>query len=182
MYRDVLTHIRPEDVVVDIGAGDLRLGLRMAAQAQTVYAVEVNPLVVAHALRVIGLDLPRNLHVICGNALDVPIPSDVTVGVLLMRHCQHFQEIVRRLQDAGCRRLLTNARWKTGVERIDLDTPAVPFEEVQEGWYACRCGGTGYIGAGERPDATPAEVSSCPACSGTKNPQRTNADVTGGGS
>lgn len=182
VYDNVLAHLRPEDVVLDIGAGDLRLALRMAAKARAVYAVEVNPLIAAHALRIIGLDLPRNLHVICANALDLPIPSDVTVGVLLMRHCQHFQEFVCRLQDAGCRRLLTNARWRTGVETIDLDAPAAPIDSVHEGWYTCRCGGTGYIGTGERPDAAPVEVSSCPACSGTRNPRRSDTEVTEGGS
>ncbi len=164
IYQTVLSHINSKDVVLDIGAGDLRLGLRMARRAERVYAVEVNPLLLAQALDIIGLDLPRSLHVICANALDLSIPADVTVAVLLMRHCHHFREYVDRLQSVGCRRLLTNARWRTGVEVMDLTTSGLAFEDVTEGWYACRCGATGYVGCGESPNAAPIEVVSCPAC------------------
>lgn len=168
IYEAVLDHINSEDTVVEVGAGNLRLALRMAGQAQKVYAVEVNPLLLSRALEIIGLDLPRNLHVICANALDLPVPPDVTVAVLLMRHCQHFPTYVERLQKAGCQRLLTNARWRTGVEFIDLTVPSMPFEDVHEGWYACRCGATGYVGTGSQPNAPPAEVASCPACSASR--------------
>ena len=34
----------PRDVVLDIGAGDLRLSRQMAAVARKVYAVEIDPL------------------------------------------------------------------------------------------------------------------------------------------
>lgn len=164
-YDAVLDHLAPEDVVLDIGAGDLRLALRMAQRAQKVYAVEVNPLVVGQALTTIGLDLPRNLYVICANALDFPIPTGVTVAVLLMRHCQHFEEYFERLRAAGCQRLLTNARWKSRLEAVDLTAPRIPLEQVREGWYACRCGTTGYVGTGAKPGGVPVEVSACPACS-----------------
>ena len=167
-YSTVLGHIVPEDVVLEIGAGDLRLALRMAERARKVYAVEVNPLVVGPALGIIGLRLPRNLHVVCANALDFPIPSGVTTAVLLMRHCQHFGVYFDRLQAAGCRQLLTNVRWKSGVEMIDLTAPRLPFERVHEGWYACRCGAVGYVGQGERPAAPAVEVSDCPACQNGK--------------
>lgn len=164
-YDAVLDHVKPDDVVLDIGAGDLRLALRLADRAQKVYAVEVNPLVVGRALGIIGLDMPRNLHVICANALDLPIPRAVTIAVLLMRHCDHFQTYAHRLSAAGCQRLLTNARWRTSVEMIDLTVPGLAFNDVKEGWYACRCGATGYVGVGARPEATPVDVRECPACS-----------------
>lgn len=170
VYATVLSHIGQEDTVLEVGAGDLRLALRIAGQAQKVHAVEVNPLLLSRALEIIALDLPRNLHVICANALDLPIPPDVTVAVLLMRHCQHFRTYVDRLRAAGCRRLLTNARWKTGVELIDLAAHGMPFEDVHEGWYACRCGATGYVGTGARSNAPPAEVNYCPACSDSRAP------------
>ena len=133
-YRAVLDHILPEDVMLEIGAGDLRLALRLAEQARRVYALEVNPSVVSAALEVIGLRLPRNLHVVCANALDHPVPAGVTVGVLLMRHCQHFGQYFDRLQTAGCQRLLTNARWKSGIEIIDLTISRLSFAEIGEGW------------------------------------------------
>ena len=71
-YAKVLQNIEKEDIVLDIGAGDLRLALRMAERARWVYAVEVNPLVVGPALETIGLHLPRNLNAMCANALDLP--------------------------------------------------------------------------------------------------------------
>jgi SAM-dependent methyltransferase len=164
-YSAVLDHIAPDDVVLEIGAGDLRLALRIAERARRVYAVEVNPLVVGPALETIGLHLPRNLDVVCANALDFPFPPGVTAAVLLMRHCQHFAHYFERLQKAGCQWLLTNARWKSGVEAIDLTAPRLPFGQVREGWYACRCGAVGYVGSGARVDEPPLEVDACPACS-----------------
>lgn len=167
-YSTVLSHVAPDDVVLEIGAGDLRLALRIAERARRVYALEVNPLVVGPALQIIGLRLPRNLHVVCANALDFSIPPGITTAVLLMRHCQHFEVYFERLQAAGCRQLLTNARWRSGVEAVNLLTPRLPFEQVHEGWYACRCGAVGYVGRGERPDAPPSEVRNCPACQNGK--------------
>jgi len=163
-YSAVLSHIAPDDVVLEIGAGDLRLALRMAERAWRVYALEVNPLVVGPALEIIGLRLPRNLYVVCANAFDFPIPPGVTVAVLLMRHCQHFGEYFDRLQAADCQRLITNARWRSGVEVVDLTASRLPFDQVHEGWYACRCGAIGYVGRGERPHAPSVEVSDCPGC------------------
>jgi SAM-dependent methyltransferase len=80
-YSTVLSHVAPDDVVLEIGAGDLRLALRMAERARKVYAVEVNPLVVGSALEIIGLHLPRNLYVVCANALDFPVPPQVTSAI-----------------------------------------------------------------------------------------------------
>ncbi|WP_347244854.1 hypothetical protein [Thermogutta sp.] len=163
-YQAVLERVGSDDVVVEIGAGDLYLALRIAQQASRVYAVEVNPLIVGAALTAIGFSLPRNLQVVCANALDFPFPPGVTIAVLLMRHCPHFSEYFDRLQAAGCRWLLTNARWKCGVEAIDLQAPRVPFEQVDEGWYACRCGAIGYVGMGVRANTPPWEVANCPRC------------------
>ena len=145
-YNLVLQNIGPDNIVIEIGAGDLRLALQLAERARRVYAVEVNPLLVGAALQAVGFALPRNLWVICANALDIPFPADITVAVLLMRHCQHFRRYVDKLRAAGCQRLLTNARWRSGVESIDLTRPGVPFGEVSEGWYACRCGAVGHVG------------------------------------
>ncbi len=41
-YQAVLAQLGPEDVILDIGAGDLRLSRRMAQIARKVYAVEIN--------------------------------------------------------------------------------------------------------------------------------------------
>lgn len=160
----VLNGLHEEDTVLDIGAGDLRLSMQMSSRVKRVYAVEVNPLLVAEALGVLGLGLPRNLHVVCANALDVVIPRDVTVAVLLMRHCQHFGAYFTRLQEAGCLRLVTNARWKSGVEAIDLTASRMPFDALREGWYACGCGAVGYVGRGDCPQGDASEVCGCPSC------------------
>jgi len=166
-YDQVLQNIGENDVILDIGAGDLRLALRMAERAKKVYAVEVNPKVIGPALEAIGWDLPRNLIVICANALDITFPSDVTVAVLLMRHCQHFRDYVSKLRSIGCRRLITNARWKAWVEVIDLTRPGIPFDRVRGGWYACCCGAVGYVPYDSDSSEEPFlihEVEGCPHC------------------
>ena len=145
VYTEVLRNIAEDDVVLEIGAGDLRLALRLAGRARKVYAVEVNPKVLGPALEAIGWELPRSLVAICANALDIPFPSDVTVAVLLMRHCQHFGDYVAKLRAIGCQRLITNARWKAGVEVIELAAQGEDFSQVKGGWYACKCGAVGFV-------------------------------------
>lgn len=166
IYDEVLKNVAEDDVVLDIGAGDLRLALRLAERARRVYAVEVNPKVLGSALEAIGWDLPRNLVVICANALDVPFPDDVTVAVLLMRHCRHFGDYVAKLRAIGCRRLITNARWKARVEVIELAVRGEDFSQVGGGWYACKCGAVGFVPchpSGEEPFSIH-EVENCPHC------------------
>ncbi len=119
-YRFVLDRVGPDDVVLDIGAGDLRLALRLAEKVRRVYAVEVNPTVLGPALAGIGHAMPRNLVVICANVLDIEFPAGITAAILLMRHCQHFNEIVARLRVAGCRRLFTNVVSRLAVEEFEL--------------------------------------------------------------
>ena len=70
------------------------------------------------------LKWPDRLSVIHEDALTWQYPPDVTVAVLLMRHCtrEHFAQIVQRLTtETQCQRLLTNARWKMNVE--EMQTP-----------------------------------------------------------
>ena len=101
-----------------------------------------NPHLLAAAFR----PLPANLVAVVADARTEPVPAGVTVAVLLMRHCTHYALYVEKLRAAGCRRLITNARWGMGVEVIDLG-PGVPFDSVGIGWYACRrCGAVGFAG------------------------------------
>ena len=91
------------------------------------------------------------------------------MGVLLMRHCRHFALYFNKLRTVGCRRLLTNARWRMGVEEIDLRGDRLPFAAVEIGWYACQCGHVGFVpGPPERLtpelEASVYEVRDCPAC------------------
>lgn len=162
-YQTVLNHIQPEDVVLDIGAGDLRLTRRMAEMARQVYAIEMQPGLLADQ----G-PLPDNLTLFCGDARFIPWPTGITLGVLLMRHCTHMGLYVARLRAAGCRRLLTNARWRLAVELMDLG-PRAAWSTVDFGWYACTCGQTGFV-PGPLDQVTVArmefvtEVEQCPAC------------------
>lgn len=157
-------------VVLEIGAGDLRLARRLADKAAKVYAVEWDA-------SLLGAGGPANLEVICADARVWPFPVGVEVAVLLMRHCRHFGLYYDKLVAAGCRYLITNARWHTGVETIDLSCPRLPFEAVALGWYACSCGAVGFLpGPPERVTGALLEivheVSSCPECSYGRNRHR----------
>lgn len=88
-YSDCLSKLSPDDVVFDVGAGDLRFDLMMAEKVKKVYAVEIDPVVLASALKIIGFDMPVNLTVICGNAFEMELPRDVTVITCLMIHRKH---------------------------------------------------------------------------------------------
>jgi len=90
-YDTILRSVKPNDIIFDIGAGDLRLDLLLSRKVQKIYAVEINPEVIANALKVIGLSLPKNLIVIVGNAFEIPLPSDITLIIALMIHrCHDF--------------------------------------------------------------------------------------------
>jgi hypothetical protein len=162
-YRAVLRYIQPNDVVLDIGAGDLRLTRQIARIALQVFAIEIQPeLLASHNA------LPRNMTVICADTRTIHWPYGITLGVLLMRHCTHFREYVTRLRAAGCQWLVTNARWRMDVELMNLG-PRQAWNSVEMGWYACTCGRTGFV-PGPVEQLTPgvmeqiAEVETCPAC------------------
>jgi SAM-dependent methyltransferase len=169
-YQTVLSYITSEDTVLEIGAGDLRLAKRMAEIARWTYAIEIQKAIIDKAAH--AATLPKNLVVICGDARTTPFPPGITVAILLMRHCTHFDLYVKKLQNTGCRRLITNARWGSGVELIDLHAPRPTFEELEIGWYACLCGAAGFkTGPLERLKAetmsSVAEVRNCPRCEET---------------
>jgi hypothetical protein len=165
-YQQVMDWVNAEDIVLDIGAGDLRLARRLTEKARHVYAIEVNRALDAMVTQPLPKD---NLTVIWNDAYRVPFPAGITAAVLLLRHCQGFLPLVKKLRNVGCRRLITNARWGVAVELIDLLAPPTLHANVDLGWYACRCGATGFV---EGPpvkltpqiESTVHEVIDCPAC------------------
>jgi hypothetical protein len=167
-YEATLAQVRSNDVILDIGAGDLRLSRQMAIVARKVYAVEIDARVLEQAYSARD-PLPANLIPIRADARALDFPSDVTIGVLLMRHCTCFGLYAEKLREAGATRLITNARWRMSVEEVDLCARRQSFAETSMGWYACRCGGTGFK---EGPvehwslemDGRTSEVSDCPRC------------------
>lgn len=167
-YQAALEFLKPEDVVLDLGAGDLRFSREMARIANKVYAVEINNLVLQQGLASRDL-LPDHLISIHADARVLDFPIGITVGVLLMRHCTHFRLYLEKLRRAGARRLITNARWHMSVEEIDLQAERASFSETGMGWYACLCGATGFkVGPAEQwsneMDRVTHEVVDCPQC------------------
>lgn len=163
-YLAALAFLEPEDVVLDIGAGDLRFARRAVRRTRKVFAVERNP----EVLQTLPQAQPENLIVACADALAWPFPKGITSAVLLMRHCQHFKDYVARLRAVGCLRLITNARWGMDVECLAL-APQMPYGAAPPGWYACACGAVGFKMAPAEELAAEAleasrSVEDCPAC------------------
>lgn len=167
-YQAVLDQLSPTDIVLEIGAGDLRLARQMAEIVQKVYAVEINSQVLEQAD--IWRDaLPSNLIAVRADARLLDFPSGITTGVLMMRHCTSFRLYMDKLRNAGATRLISNARWRMYVEVVDLLCSRIPYSAAGMGWFACLCGGTGFKeGPAEHwsaeMDKIIYEVSSCPQC------------------
>lgn len=167
-YQAVLDRLQSDDIVLEIGAGDLRLARQMAQVVRKVYAIEINAQVLDRAY-VAPHPLPANLIPICADARALDFPTGISTGVLLMRHCTCFRLYFEKMQDAGAARLITNARWHMDVEEVDLRAKRKRFVEAPMGWYACLCGRTGFIeGSVEHwtleMNSVTNEVSSCPQC------------------
>jgi hypothetical protein len=168
-YRVVLEQIDPQDIVLDIGAGDLRLSRRIATICRRVFAIEIQAPLIEQSQIKLG-PFPDNLIVLHGDARHLTFPDDLTVGVLLMRHCNHFSIYADKLKASSASRLITNARWGMGVEVLSLQSKRIPYNEVEIGWYACWCGGAGFKpGPVSRLTdeilAHTQEVVDCPLCS-----------------
>ena len=167
-YQAVLDQLMPNDIILDIGAGDLRLSRLMTMITQKVYAVEINRLILDQA-NIPRDPLPANLIPIHADARALNFPSDITAGVLLMRHCTCFGLYAAKLRNAGATRLITNARWHMDVEVVNLLAQRISFAEASMGWFACTCGASGFKeGSVEHwsfeMDRITNEVSSCPRC------------------
>jgi len=165
-YTAALGFLRLDDVVLDIGAGDLRFARQAVHKTKRVIALERSlGALLSFARRAEGAVNEGELHIICADALTFPFPPGITAGVLLMRHCRHYREYAAKLRAAGCRRLITNARWGMGVEEVRLDAPRVAYRSLRSQWYACECGGSGFApGPVELIGDEVVEVDQCPSC------------------
>jgi len=99
----------------------------------------------------------------------LPFPAGITVAILLMRHCTHYPLYAQKLRQIGCQRLITNARWRMGVELVQLDQPRCGYTDIGLGWYACECGTVGFkpgpvANITTDTDAIVHEVYECPNC------------------
>ncbi len=142
-YNSVLSFIQQDDVVLEIGAGDLRLSRQIARIARKVVAIEISSEILS-STQATNSPLPNNLSVTCADARNYDFPPDTSLGVMLIRHCQNTREYMEKLQKIGCRWLVTNARWRMGIEKIDLFAPRMEFCDVPVGWFACWCGHVGF--------------------------------------
>jgi hypothetical protein len=168
-YQAVLDQIDQDDIVLDIGAGDLRLARRMATRCRYVYAIEIQEEILNHFEKESAQPIPGNLLIMHADARYTPFTDDVTTGVLLMRHCTNFRLYADKLKMAGAERLITNGRWRLGVEVIPLQATRLKYQQLSIGWYACWCGTTGFK-CGPFELFTPevedviSEVTNCPHC------------------
>lgn len=161
-YQAVLDALRPDDIVLDIGAGDLRFAKRAALRVTQVIAIEQRAELLPTPL--LPKLFPQNLRAICGDARKLAFPKNITTAVLLMRHCLHFALYREKLEDVGCERLITNARWGMHVEVMGLNAPRQNFLTAPCGWYACKCGAVGFKeGVAVKLDAV-MEMEFCPRC------------------
>ena len=167
IYQLVLEQLSAGDIVLEIGAGDLRLSREIARRTKRVYAIEQNETLLERYSR----RLPTNIHLIAGDARYTPFPNGITMAVLLMRHCTHFALYFDKLQSGTCSKLITNARWGMNVETIDLEARRPSYRSLDIGWFACRCGQRGFK-PGPPQEITEVienriwEVGSCPSCGG----------------
>lgn len=174
----VLACARPDDVVLEIGAGDYRLARKLADKCQFVYGLELNPNLVRRARAELEID---NLAIIEGDAYSSWFPDDISMAVLLMRHCRQFGLLAAKLVESGCNRLVTNARWGMGVEEIDLTKPRVSYSEVDLGWTGCWCGAINFV---EGPaqllfaarESQVIEVYDCPNCANGRSEPTSDKD------
>jgi len=170
-YQSVVDKITKTDVVLEIGAGDLRLSRLMARVSKQVYAIEIQKDILVQSRQ----RLPENLRIFHGDARNLPYPHGLSVGVLLMRHCTHFQLYAEKLKASGCKRIITNCRWRMGVEEISLDINRKPYFFVEMGWYACWCGSSGFKPGpvenySPEMDSIVNEVVGCPHCKPDEHP------------
>ncbi len=100
-YREMLSKLSEDDVLCDMGAGDLRFALIASTVCRKVYAVEMSPKLISKSLDLMDYELPDNVIVICADWRQVPVPEDVTVISCLVNICE--EEMPKEWKNNGRR-------------------------------------------------------------------------------
>ena len=156
-YQAALAALRADDIVLDIGAGDLRFAKCAALRVKRIIAIE-------QRRELVNTRVPPRVQLICDDARTFDFPHGITSAVLLMRHCQHFALYREKLERVGCQRLITNARWGMDVEVMDLNAARQNFFTATCGWYACKCGAVGFKEGADASIDVVTEMDFCPRC------------------
>ncbi|TAH50132.1 MAG: rRNA adenine methyltransferase [Chloroflexota bacterium] len=156
-YSDALAFLKPNDIVLDIGAGDLRFANQAAARVEYIFAIE-------QRAELLQNRVAPNIQVIHADARRVEFPKNISAAILLMRHCRHFSLYREKLKAVRCNKLITNARWGMHVEVIDLRAPPLSFVNLAGGWYACACGSVGFKENITFTHSEITQVKNCPVC------------------
>lgn len=87
--------LRPDSIVLEIGAGDCALAIALAPRVAKVYALDVSEEITA------GLDLPANVEVVISDGRNIPVPAS-TISLAcssnLMEHL-HPDDAVEQLSN-----------------------------------------------------------------------------------
>jgi len=107
-----LANLKKTDIVLDVGAGDCRLGLMalQAYQVKKVYAIEANPLIV-ELTRPLVEDFPQIIYTE-GLFQTVAFAEDITMAFFLAWHCsiQTIEKLAARLRkETLCRMVIHNS-------------------------------------------------------------------------
>lgn len=116
-YNEMLSRLTPDDILCDMGAGDLRFALMASDICRKVYAVELSPIILADALKIIGYKIPRNLIPVCADWRFFQTPEEVTVVSCLV----NIEEDVLPVKE-----------WKENNRRVYLGIFRAPKPHIKE--------------------------------------------------
>lgn len=93
--RFLLRHLTPRTVLMEIGAGDCALSLRLAAHVERAYAIDVSEQIMA------GVRQPSNMRLVLSDGISIPVADGsvhVAVSDQLMEHL-HPEDALEQLRN-----------------------------------------------------------------------------------
>ncbi|MFO7966382.1 MAG: class I SAM-dependent methyltransferase [Archaeoglobaceae archaeon] len=100
-YKEMVSRLSEDDVLCDMGAGDLRFALIASTVCKKVYAVEMSPKLISKSLALMDYELPDNVIVICADWRQILVPEDVTIISCLVNISE--EELPEEWKDNGRR-------------------------------------------------------------------------------